>query len=156
MPRLEKAAAWAGIIAGVIAFISLFLQILRPDNVIVQEIEHQFPFHTFFLFILAIVAMIYFLVRRMVDRIGDMNVTLEGDVITTNRIGDYLQQNIDGMSGEEVSKIIEVVTRSGGKLAGQFVDTLNRQGRRHLTQELARRDPEAIRETAKVLELDSI
>ena len=89
--RLAKYSAVAGVMAALVAIVSLVLQIISPDTRMVQLVEEKLPFHSFLLSLFAFVTLVYYLINKLAARIGDISLTLHGDVVTTKDIGDYIR-----------------------------------------------------------------
>lgn len=90
--RLDIATAWAGIVAVLLALIFLLFQILKPEVNVITVVQKQVPYQALFLFLFSLVAITYFLISKLLVRIGD--VYISSDVVTTNHIGDYIRGNI--------------------------------------------------------------
>lgn len=109
--RLAKWSAYAGIISAVLASIALGIEAFKPEAPIIHIIQERFPFLTFFLFVFGLVGITYFLINKIVDRIGDTTLVLHGDVITTNHVVDYVTENVDKIDRTELEKILEATMR---------------------------------------------
>lgn len=105
----NDSVGWAGIASAVIALIALIVQVVRPQVVEVTVIAEQAPYYTLFLFVFAIVAMTYYLIAKLLNRIGDVNIG--GDVVMTNNIGDYVSKNINGIDRGQLETILDAVSK---------------------------------------------
>lgn len=141
--KIGLAAAIASIIATIIALISLILQIINPELTIVKVIEAKIPYLAILLFLFAFIAMTYFLISKLLYRIGDIRIT--GDVITTQHIGDYVKNNIDGIDKSQLELIITTLAKKDDIIKSsyeKFIDTLDSQQKIAMVERILEKNPE--------------
>lgn len=144
--NVSRWAAWAGIISAAIAIASLILQVTKPDIKIYQVIQQNFPWHTFFLFIFAFIAITYYLSNNLAKRIGDINIDLRGDVITTSHIGEYIEKNIQGIDAKQLEQIIDAISKKSDlkSTVEKLADSLDDKDLRDFIERIVDKKPEVI------------